>query len=598
MKKLKIIYGIIFIFLLQLFLCTPTSAASNPIKNGWYMIQSGNSTDRVLDIHNYSMSDGGNLEIYKKNGTCNQVFYLEYRKNGYYSIRVAHSGKYLHKANSGRTDDVHQWSGYGANNTQWALESAGNGYYYIRSKSGNYLDNSGGRTSLGNNVGTCRKNQTAAQKWKFISVNRPAFDGHLSNHNALNGSYYKNSTRQISAEFSTNYPVTKLSVIVYNSSGKNMGMTGTCYPNSRSFKLTHTFNFSNLAPGSYYYRIVIYNAMGDKGKTGKFNFSIKNNEVAVTKITISPSTAIINGINNKKQLSATITPSNASDKSISWSSSNTNIATVNSNGLVTAKAPGDCVITAKTSNGKTASCYIRVKYNVYMLFINGFSKYAAGTNNISQLENKFYGNQLWNIKDNWHLTYNCEGNGTNESGIKNAIAKAYASATNNDIGMFYMYAHGATGEIALKFSNSTWLPVITLKYKTLVNELAKTSCKRIIVILDSCHSGSFISEIQKLSFVQQQRFIVITASGNFTNGRSYRDNVPEALQGSLFAKTIVSGLNKSNSFYTADSNRNGELTAKELGQYVNRTISAMDFSDGSKTIPFYYMLDPNMVLFK
>lgn len=49
------------------------------------------------------------------------------------------------------------------------------------------------------------------------------------------------------------------------------------------------------------------------------------------------------------QLSATVLPGNASNKSVSWRSSNTDIATVNSSGLVTLKAIGDVVITAISS---------------------------------------------------------------------------------------------------------------------------------------------------------------------------------------------------------------------------------------------------------
>ena len=321
--------------------------------------------------------------------------------------------------------------------------------------------------------------------------------------------------------------------------------------------------------------------------------------VAVSSVSVSPSSAIITGLGSSKQLSATINPSNAANKTITWISSDTNVATVNSSGKVTAKSPGTCTITVKSANGKIAKCSITVKANVYMLFINGFSTYAAGTNNITHLESKFYNSQVWNIKDNYELIYNCEGNGANSNGIKNAISTAYASAGSNDIGLFYMFAHGGDGEIALKFSDSgSWLPVVTMKYDTLINELVKTKCKRILVILDSCHSGSFVSAIQNLSFDQQQRFIVITSAGQFSSSYADMSSIPEKDQGSVFAKTIYYGLSKTSGYYNADSNKNGEITAKELGLFVNKTISAMTFKNGAKTTPYYYMLDPNMVIYK
>ncbi len=62
-----------------------------------------------------------------------------------------------------------------------------------------------------------------------------------------------------------------------------------------------------------------------------------------------------------ERLTATITPSNADgDKTITWESSNPAIATVGTDGTVTAVAKGSATITAKTSNNKTATCNVTV----------------------------------------------------------------------------------------------------------------------------------------------------------------------------------------------------------------------------------------------
>jgi len=66
-----------------------------------------------------------------------------------------------------------------------------------------------------------------------------------------------------------------------------------------------------------------------------------------------------------QNLTATLTPSDTTDKSLTWTSSDTTVATVTSTGTgkakVVTKKAGTATITAKTSNGKTAKCTVTVK---------------------------------------------------------------------------------------------------------------------------------------------------------------------------------------------------------------------------------------------
>ena len=65
---------------------------------------------------------------------------------------------------------------------------------------------------------------------------------------------------------------------------------------------------------------------------------------------------------NLFNLYATISPSNATNPSVKWSSSNNGVATVNADGVVTAKSPGTATITAKAADGSgtQASCTVTV----------------------------------------------------------------------------------------------------------------------------------------------------------------------------------------------------------------------------------------------
>ncbi len=77
-----------------------------------------------------------------------------------------------------------------------------------------------------------------------------------------------------------------------------------------------------------------------------------------TDVTIQPTST--------KQLTATITPSDATNKSITWSSSNTSIATVDSTGLVAGVAIGTATITVTTlDGGKTTSCIVVISTDLF-----------------------------------------------------------------------------------------------------------------------------------------------------------------------------------------------------------------------------------------
>ena len=80
---------------------------------------------------------------------------------------------------------------------------------------------------------------------------------------------------------------------------------------------------------------------------------------AVTGISLNKTTADIKS-DETLTLKATIKPSNATDKTVTWSSSNKKVATVSSKGVVTPVGKGTATITAKSENGLKATCKITV----------------------------------------------------------------------------------------------------------------------------------------------------------------------------------------------------------------------------------------------
>jgi sialate O-acetylesterase len=88
----------------------------------------------------------------------------------------------------------------------------------------------------------------------------------------------------------------------------------------------------------------------DGGKTSYSDVTVQTGAIAVTGVAINPTSTSIN-IGDSKQFLAIVSPLGASNKTITWSSDNEAVATVNTNGLVKAFAKGTANITATTQDG-------------------------------------------------------------------------------------------------------------------------------------------------------------------------------------------------------------------------------------------------------
>ena len=97
------------------------------------------------------------------------------------------------------------------------------------------------------------------------------------------------------------------------------------------------------------------------GKTASCSVTVVKGVVAVSSISLNKdSIELVEG--DSETLTATVSPSDATDKTVSWSSSNTGVATVK-DGTITAVKEGEATITAKAGE-KTASCKVVVAKKV------------------------------------------------------------------------------------------------------------------------------------------------------------------------------------------------------------------------------------------
>jgi uncharacterized protein YjdB len=160
--------------------------------------------------------------------------------------------------------------------------------------------------------------------------------------------------------------------------------------------------------------------------------------VVVTGVSVSPTSAsIVRG--GTQQLTATVSPTNATNTSVTWTSSNTSIATVSSSGLVTAIAAGAATITVKTvDQGKTATCAITVTAPV--------TTYYA-------IKNRWKGTYLYDAGAN--VAYGTTIANNNYLWDKQTIDATYFWLKNAGTGE-YMHIENQTGYVQCTAADVTW----------------------------------------------------------------------------------------------------------------------------------------------
>ncbi len=142
------------------------------------------------------------------------------------------------------------------------------------------------------------------------------------------------------------------------------------------------------------------------------NVIVKEADILVDTVSLDKTSVSLNN-NEKIQLTATISPSDATNKMLSWTSSDTSIATVDQSGVVTAKKSGTVVITVTTSDGnKIATCKVAVNQNV-----NASSNIVYKYEGISlkySIENKkgYYLTHIW-MKDPYNQIKKLDSNTAN-----------------------------------------------------------------------------------------------------------------------------------------------------------------------------------------
>ena len=228
------------------------------------------------------------------------------------------------------------------------------------------------------------------------------------------------------------------------------------------------------------------------GKTAKVTVKVKK---APGKVTLSSTSASLQ-VGKTLKLKATL-PSNTYS-SITWSTSNSGVATVSTAGKVTAVSVGTATITAETFNGKKAACEVTVKsdsvgdvvYRALLIgeeYFSGQSKCSRNRGDVSAMT-KMLKNVTGLEGGSFSITQKYD---LSASQVLSAARNAFANADDNDVSLFFIATHGDvdySGDYAGALAMS---PSGSLLLKDLADTL-KAVPGKVIVILESCGAGASV----------------------------------------------------------------------------------------------------------
>lgn len=129
--------------------------------------------------------------------------------------------------------------------------------------------------------------------------------------------------------------------------------------NDITAKVTVSGNVNTNVAGTYTLRYSVTDSYGNSASKTR-TIRVKSKDIDLEGITLTPNFIDFLSVGQSTTLSICFSPTNATNKNITWSSSNPSVATI-SNGTITAKSRGTATITASGANGKKAYVSVIVK---------------------------------------------------------------------------------------------------------------------------------------------------------------------------------------------------------------------------------------------
>ena len=141
------------------------------VLSGVYVIHSAWDDNVCLDIQGDSKENNANIQLYQRVYNDVQKFRIIRWNDGYYCIKSIHNGRWLDaKTPIGNNSNVKLYDTNDDDEDFWYFEDAGNGYVYIKNKTGYYLDVQGDNAVNNANIQLYQFAGNNSQRWRLEDV--------------------------------------------------------------------------------------------------------------------------------------------------------------------------------------------------------------------------------------------------------------------------------------------------------------------------------------------------------------------------------------------------------------------------------------------
>lgn len=321
--------------------------------------------------------------------------------------------------------------------------------------------------------------------------------------------------------------------------------------------------------------------------------------------------------NEQASLSPLFEPSNASDQSVRYESSDQSVVTVSEYGVLTGISEGRAVVTAVASDGGyTASVEVQVGgiRPVYRALVLGEINYTDGSRLGGENTVRGVYDMLVNQSiDGAAYQTRLQLDSTREE-IAEGIRLAFSEAKETDLSLFYINCHGSyeDGSAYIRLHDETRITVDQLE--SMIQDVPG----KIVLILDFCQSGAFIGageDAEQLAGCTDQtlsgrqaltsgKYIVITSASSSEDSyrRSFTSGTSESSTAAIMGRSLCEGAgwdiiyDRSVSL-KADADKDGLVTVQEIFEYTKERVAHyLEGTDVTQTV-YFYAEDDQTVLF-